>query len=317
MSRRRAHRSRASAALLVGVAGLLTAAAPAGAYLRDFTVKQQTSAFNNNSPKRELVPVTGCPGPIIGGAAFVSPGLPNLGLLRLQPFGGLLTGATETDSETPSWRLFSRAFCVGNTGVAPNVSGNPASYLKDLSYVTQLSSNNSSTTKSVVAKCPGGSTAIGGGGRLLAASSNVAFNAMQRVQGNTAWRVGAREVDSTNVNWQVLATAICADITSPTGVYLGDGVAPNYGFTQQVNPSTGYTSTSPKVVMRTCAVGYRVIGGGAWVLGFGFDSPVSPKVVVTRSSLGVNARTWIAEARETDDTPAEWRLNASVACAKG
>jgi hypothetical protein len=311
-----AHRSRATTALLVAAMGLLIAAAPAGAYLRDLTVRQDSTGTNSNSPKRDLVSVVGCPGPIIGGGAFVSPALPNLGLNQVMPFGGLLTGASETDSEAAAWRLLSRAFCVANTGQTPNASGNPAQYLKALSYASDTSGNNSLPLKTETAKCPAGKTVIGGGARILAASSNFGFVALQRIQANTAWRAVAHEVDQDNSNWQLSALAICADVSSPSASanYVGNAVGPNYGLTQQFNPPTAFNSVSPKTLVRTCPPGSFVIGGGARVSGNAFSDPPPGKVVFTRSSLGA-ANQWIAEARETDPTNASWRLNAHVSCA--
>lgn len=316
MSRRTAHRSRAVCALLIAGLALLIAAAPAGAYLRDLTVKQQSTGLNSNSPKRELVPVTGCPGPIIGGGAFVSPALPNLGLNQVLPFGGLLTGASETDSESAAWRLLSRAFCVANTGQTPNASGNPAQYLKALSYAFDTTGNNSLPLKTATAKCPAGKTVVGGGARILAASSNLGLRALQRVQANTAWRAVASEVDQDNSNWQLTGVAICADVSSPSASanYVGNAVPPGFGLTQQFNPPTAFNSVSPKTLVRTCPPGSFVVGGGARVSGNAFDDPPSSKVLVTRSSLGASNQ-WIAEARETDPTGASWRLNAHVACA--
>jgi hypothetical protein len=295
--------------------GLLIAAAPASAYLRNLTVRQQSTGLNSNSLKRELVSVVGCPGPIIGGAAYVSPNLPNLGLNQVMPFGGLLTGASETDSESVSWRLFSRAFCVENTGQAPNVSGNPAPYLKALSYAFDSTGNNSLVIKTATAKCPAGKTVIGGGARILSATSNFSLVTLQRIQANTAWRAVAREVDQTNANWQLFTTAICADVSSPSGVanYLGHAGA-GFGYFSQVNPATAYNSISPKAIVRTCPAGYSVIGGGARVSGNAFDDPPSNKVVITRSDRGASNQ-WIAEARETDPTGASWRLNAAITCA--
>lgn len=307
---------RALGALLVSMAALLVFAAPAGAYLRDLTVQSRTTGVNSGSPKRELVAVTGCPGPVINGAATVGPGLPNVALNRLQPFGGLLTGAAETDSEPGAWSLASRAFCVANTGVTPSASGNPATYLKALGYGTSTSLRNSSGSKSVTARCPAGKTAIGGGGRILSTASEHGFTAMQRVDADTAWRVAAREVDATGARWQVSAVAICADLSTPstTANYVGNASGPSFGLYQQFSPSTAFNSASPKSVVRTCPAGSFVVGGGAWVLGSGFESPVPADVVITRSSLGA-VNSWIAEARETDPTGTAWRLNAYVACA--
>jgi hypothetical protein len=232
------------------------------------------------------------------------------------PFTGLVTGAAETNAETGSWQLLNDAFCVDNTGQAPRLSGNPAPYLKALSYKLQPTANDSVSLKTMTAQCPAGKTVIGGGARIVAGSSNFAFLALQRVLGNTGWRAVAHEVNPTSANWQVWVLAICANVSTPsaTANYVGNASPPSFGLTRQFPPPTAFNSISPKTLVRTCPPGSYVVGGGARVSGNTTDVAAPRGVVITRSSLGT-ARQWIAEARETDPTVAGWRLNAHVSCA--
>jgi hypothetical protein len=305
-------RVRAATMVLVGVLGSLVAAAPASAYLRDFKVVPDSTQTNSQDLKSGLVSVQPCGGVYFGGAAFVKPPLGNVGLTELMPFGGLLYGAAETDSASASWSVEARAFCAQQTSTPP-AQGSAAPYIKGVQIVREESSGlNSAPVKTAIVKCPAGKSAISGGGAINAATSNVAFTSMQRIAGGTSWRVTAHEVDSTSVNWKVEARAVCANITteSPYAEYVGGPVS------QVFNPPLPLSSSSTKTIVRTCPPGTYLVGGGARVLGPGFDT-TTKDVVITRSQplyTGISNK-WVAEARETDPISASWALNAYIACA--
>jgi hypothetical protein len=311
---RKVVRARITAVFLAALASLVVAA-PAGAFLRDLTVKNGSSPTSSSTTKSDLVSVAGCPGPIIGGAISMSPAFPNLGVQQLMPFGGLLFGASETDSEAGAWTVNARAFCVRNTGTPPP-AGAAGPYLKGLTYALGATGNNSNPLKTVIVTCPAGRTVISGGGQIASVGSDLALTSMGRVKAGTGWRVTGREVDATNVNWQLSAVAVCANVTTETATadYLGNAVGPAFGFAQIFNPPSTFTSVSPRTIVRTCPPGTRVVGGGARVAGNQFGDPAPSDVAITRSEPG-SSTTWVAEARETDPTNSAWRINANISCA--
>ena len=305
-------RTRQTVALLVVSISLLVAAVPADAYLRNLTVRSKVTPSTSSTFKTDLVPVAGCPGPIFGGGAFVSPGFANLGLTQTMPFGGLLTGAAETDPVAGSWRLSSRAFCAEQVGGLPQ-AGETGPFFKFMQFYGRTSANNSSEVKTVIAQCPAPNIAITGGGEIDSAVSKQAFQSHQRVNGGTAWRVVAREIDPTNANWAVKASVVCVNATTPSNLprFIGPTA-------QQFNPPTAFNSNSPKTLLRQCPPPQEAIGGGARATGAGFDDPPPRGVVITRSvgAYIINGKyTWVTEARETKPTNQSWRLNANVTCA--
>lgn len=296
---------RALLAVLITVLASLAAVAPASAYFRNYTVVSNSTPMNSVTLKSGLVSVGGCPGPIFGGGASITPVLPNLGLHTAKQFGGYQFGGAETDGESPRWAVNGRGFCGENTATPPPAGGAGA-YFKALQIVSRTSGFNSLPVKTAVARCPAGKTAITGGAELSDTTSDIALVSLGRTEGGRSWRVIAHEVDSTTARWSVEADATCANITTETATadYLN-------GYTSQVNPSTPSNSDSPKTITRTCPAGTPyVIGGGAGVLGN------TPKVVITRSSPGAAglSNTWTVVARETDPTAAAWALNASISC---
>jgi len=290
----------------------LIAAAPASAYLRNFHVAQGASPSNSTPIKGLVLPVGLCGGigtGYIGGFAFVSPPLTNLAITEMQPFGGFLYGGSATDTQPGNWRVFVRGLCAENTAAAPTM-GNAATYVKGLTYRSSTSSSNSVPVKSATTKCPTGKTAIGGGARMTGVTSNVALLGVQRVIGVTAVRAAAHEVDPTGVSWKIRAIAICANITNatPTTDYINNVY-------QVVNPPLSPGSGPSRTIFRPCAPGYVVVGGGARVLGPGFENS-NRDVALVRSEPFFNGSVWgwLGEARETDPTSGTWTINAAVTC---
>jgi len=297
--------------MLAAAAGLLIAAAPASAatYLRDFSVAQTSSAMSSSSTK---LAISACAGKnAIGGAAFVRPAtLGNLGLSSVGVSATKsLAGAGETDSESASWRLFGRTFCVLTTS-GPLTAGAAAPYVKAVGIARAHSANNSAPVKSVTATCPKGKAAISGGGRIGPPNLDVAFTAMQRA-GARAWRVSAHEVDPTGARWTVFASVVCANISTETATanYAAGYASP--GSASPVN------STSLRSVAPSCPGGWYVVGGGAYVEGATLGSPAPNDVALTSSEPtggGGSSTAWIAIAHETDPTSQSWRIVAGVIC---
>jgi hypothetical protein len=290
----------------------LAVAAPAGAYLRDFTSTQVLTPSNSNTIKSlNFV----CPGgkTAIGTGAGI-PLISNLGIDNLWVFFGqkaVFDGAAETDSESLSWALTDRAWCATSTAVKPNTGG-AATYIKNVTIVRNQSSSNSNYAKSVVAKCPAESpTAIGGGGKIEG-SNDVAFDQIQRLSGGTQLRIKAHEVDATTASWDVEAHAICANTTS--------AVATNtYADAVVSQESAVGLSSLNKSTTANCPAGKFAVGGGALLAGPGLNfPPPDPNVVITESRPAGDstaATGWTASAVETDPTGATWRLQVRAVCA--
>lgn len=311
MALRKAVRRRIAVAVILAATASLMLAGPASAYLRNFNVISGSGPFNSLTPKGELLSVQPCVNGYIGGGAFVSPTLPNLGLTEMMPFGGFLYGAAETDSESAKWKVFGRGYCVENTNQPPPIN-NAANYVKAVSVSTANSVDNSLPSKSALVKCPGNRSVISGGGRIVSSSPDLAMTSIQRIVGGTTLRVTVHEVDATDASWHVEARAVCANITkeTPTVDYVGNGLTVVY------NPPTT-ASSADKSLTRTCPPGTAIVGGGARVMGAAtFENNVND-VVITRSEPVSNGQpnAWIASARETDPINTSWRLNVFIACA--
>jgi hypothetical protein len=297
---------RIAAASLAAATALLTGAttAPAGG-LRDFSVVPVGSSLTS-SASRTLT--AGCPATkyALGGAAFVSPALGNLGLFSAGVAGpNWVAGAGETDSESAAWRLNARAFCAVYTATPPPLNG-AAGYAKAVEIVRKHSDSSSAPGRAVTVPCPGGKTAISGGGRIAPPNIDVGLTALQRVNANTAWRVAAHEVDATGAEWTLYASVICANVTTetPTSDYATGYASPNMQFPLSSMP---LQSVAP-----SCQGGAFTVGGGALVQGATPGQPPPSGVVLTSSEpLGAG---WLAIAHETDPTTATWRVSATAIC---
>lgn len=306
-------RGRKVTAGLAAAIGLLIAATPASAWLRDFEVVQSNSPTSSSAVK--TLNVSCPPGKsALGAAALVSPLLGNLGLQYLAPPppGDRGTvGAAETDSVTAGWTLRGRALCATAVNTPPP-QGGAASYVKGVQIVRRTSGLSSETTRTLTVDCPAGKTAISGGGRLEPLSPSLAFTSMQRVAGGTAWRVQAQEVDALAAGWRVHASAICANVTTET--QTAEYAGPTLAGPDLIGP----TSSNPlQSVSRSCPPGALVVGGGSAVLAAPGQTRPSD-VVITASEpagTGSTASAWLVIARETDPTPRVWRVAARALCA--
>jgi hypothetical protein len=308
---RRSSRSRQVVVTVVVLAvGSLCAAAPAGAYLKDFQAVSVSTPSNSNAIKSQQFTCPGGKSAISVGASI--PAIPNLGLSTLARFSnGFFDRANETDSEPLSWALTIRAWCALITNTKPNVGG-AATYIKNVSIERNQSSSNSNAFKSVQATCPAGSTTvIGGGGFIDGATNDVAFDSVQRLQQGRVLRVKAHETDPTDGSWAVEAHAVCADTTNApsTNVYA-DAV---------VTPSVTATSSVNKTLTATCPAGKSIVGGAAATLSPPPGTALPPPDVVLKQSRpagnGSTADGWVATAVEVDPTAASWQLQVLAVCA--
>lgn len=301
-------RTRVVTALVSAVVVALIAAAPAGAYLRDFQTVGLSSLNNSTTVKSVSVPCPPGKFALGAGGAVISP-FGNLGLDNLWVFFGqfrAFNGGAETDAIASRWLVTGRVFCATQVPAVPPGGGAP--FIKNVSLVTHTSGANSNPFKTSVATCPTGSSAIGGGGDLNGATNDLAFDSVRRAAAS-GFRVRAHEVDFTNVSWSVTATAICANITNtpPGSQYVG--------VTPIVGPDTGpgplHTGTAATTA--TCPGGKRIIGGGAYLTGVTAGSPPPADLVLT-ASRPINNTQWFGEARDTDPPGAGYHLQVRAVC---
>jgi hypothetical protein len=93
--------------------------------------------------------------------------------------------------------------------------------LKNVTYVTETSVNDSANAKSVTATCPVGKEVLGGGVKINGGSTDpkagvapsVSAPVTSATNSRVGWEAGGREIGSEeNLNWQVVAYAICAEL---------------------------------------------------------------------------------------------------------
>lgn len=92
--------------------------------------------------------------------------------------------------------------------------------LKNVTYVTETSVNDSEPTKTVTATCPTGKEALGGGVKINGGSTDpkagvapsVSAPVTSATNSRVGWEAGGREIGEENLNWQVVAYAICAQL---------------------------------------------------------------------------------------------------------
>jgi hypothetical protein len=307
---------RARNALLAATVGSLLASAPAPGYLRDFTVAPATSSAASSSLHKTL-PLQ-CLGHELGSSAAVRPTLSDLGLTD---FGGYLraerdvfpgAGAAETDETTASWSLTGEVFCATGTSAPPPFEA-AGRYLKAVEIARARSPSSSAGAKSATTSCPAGKTAISGGAQIVAGSPDVALDAVQRTGGGSGWRASAHEVDPTDAGWQIVASAVCANVTTETDTtdYVS-GVSRTGTYGQ---PGSG----RPQTINLSCPPGKSVLGGSAHIKAPSASGFGPPDVVLTSSypfGDGPTATSWTATARETDPTVGAWRLGGVVLCAE-
>jgi hypothetical protein len=304
-------RRRCALGLVILVSGMLLAAAPAAAYLRDFQLVSAGSLPGSTTIRAALP--TCPPGKIaIGTGARLLPPFANVGLDRLLlDFGARrgFVGGAETDANLGRWRVSGRAFCAQDTAAVPTAGAN-ASYLKHRSTASAVSPNTSAPSHEAVANCPSGANAVGGGGYVLGPTTKLALDTLQLARpGGTGWRVRAHEVDPTGAAWHVVSFAICANYTTstPTGPYFGpkEDAITSY--------SSSATGTGQVSATATCQLpGTSAIGGGAAVQGATPLGPPPADVALTYSFPGPNA--WVARAQDTDPSATPYRLLSVVVC---
>ena len=298
---------RIAATLAIAVTGGVVPSTGAWGWATGFSVAQGGSATNSLGAKSASA---SCPSGAgaVGVAAFVSPVLANLGLTQLRGGASVSVRAAETDSESSGWSVSTRAFCLYQQSFAPT-AGNAASFVKGVQVVEHWSASNSNDTKTVSVSCPAGKSVISGGGTLGTSTLDLALTSLQRM-GGSAWRVSAREVDSTGSQWRVRAAAVCANITTET--QTADYVNANGG----QRPSVDSGSGSPPVALRSasCSAGRIVVGGFAEILNSAGTGAGPNGVVLIGSAPSAGGTSWSALAHETDPTDQAWRLVVRAIC---
>ena len=92
-----------------------------------------------------------------------------------------------------------------------------AQLVRNVTYLSQLSSEDSEETKTITAECPSGKSAIAGGARLAGELKSVALTGSSPfVAGNgsrTGWSAFAHETGTGQVeSWSIEAFAVCAEL---------------------------------------------------------------------------------------------------------
>ena len=287
--------------------GMLVAAAPASAYLRDFQI---TYSGHFDALPVKAVSATCLPGKqAIGGGGWVRPAHINLGLHRLSVNGPTaFAGAGRTGPGFSGSYINVQAYCATSVGIVPLGGGAP--FLKQRQLTSARGVFDSRSPKSQAALCPAGSSVIGGGGQISSASPDIALTEMFRIS-DGAWRVSAHEVDFTNVPWSLTAYAICANTTTvPPGASFVGGAGI---FTPDTGPGPLRFGTTLPAFARCPPNGTKIIGGGALLTGATAGSP-PPADVVLIASVPTNDTMWGAQARDTQPPFQGYRLQVSAVC---
>jgi hypothetical protein len=172
---------------------------------------------------------------VIGGSTRVrvnaaGPGPDGFTVLAVEPTGG-------TDDQ---WQLVVSALCA------------PTASVPGLLYVSAFSAMDSAASHSATVECPGGRRVVGMGG--LVDSNNIGQDRLTLAgirpdAGLTALTAVGYETDLGFAGyWRVKATAACA--YAPAGL------------TRVGAASTGFDSTSPKLVRAACPAGTTVLSAG-------------------------------------------------------
>jgi hypothetical protein len=318
------------AAAVATVAVFASAAAPAGAWLRDFEARADRDPLTTST--RKTVSVV-CPGGkrAIGSGAFAGGVVRELALSKVWvDFGSrtVLGAAAATDTQLDRWSLESSAWCVAESAVRPSLATG-APYVKDVTIVRSRSAFGSEFLKGAFARCPAGSTAIGGGFQIAGANMQVAADRVDHPPGGArnAISAAAHETDASAESWAIEADAICANITTAvsTRTYAGGRTRFSTTSPSRVESvplsgpvSTFLTDSRNRTVVASCPPNQFVVGGGATVRMSGTGELVAPNdVALTMSRPGggeATSSTWVARAVEVDPTPALWQLQARAVC---
>ena len=302
----------------------LVAAAPAGAYLRDFQTFQGQGTPSSD-PVRTTI--TGCPtGRSIlgaGASAFASSGvdISGVGLTRMHPIPAApprsflgtnaSIGAVEAEPTVGSWSLFTQVQCATRTDTAPTEATN-GPYVKDVFIASTATAFDSTSPKQVSTACQGGRRSIGGGFRIQTTSGRPAKMAIRRaVRIDGGFVVNAHETVPTSASWHVIAFAVCANLGN-VGARLANYAIPA---SDTDTVSVADVNRDFKTAFAQCPAGQFPIGGGGQVLGHTAGTAPPGDVVLVGSWPYREARGWFVEAAEETPTPRNWRVAARVICA--
>jgi hypothetical protein len=309
-------RSRAWA-WLAGAILALVVPATASAFLKDVQEVVQQHVSTSTPTQNETL---NCPASktwIATGATAFGLEDTELGLFQMGPVGidfdSFFGEAAETDPLDGNWSLTVHGICVQPTATPPPAGG-AGTYVKDVK-VKRAISVFSSSDKAILAECKGGRSPIAGGGGIFTKGANkgVAFNALSPPASPAAWSATAQETDPTGHDWKLSASVVCADLFNETDTsnYAGP-------FTQSNRATSAVNSKPTKTISQNCPDAYRVVGGGALIRDATKGFVGDPDVVITRSEPAKikhgQAKRWVAEATELDNTDLEWSVEAYIVC---
>jgi hypothetical protein len=130
---------------------------------------------------------------------------------------GQLGGQVVTEPKIKNGAVSESKLASGAVSSSKLTSSFLAQLVRNVTYVSQLSSEDSEETKTITAECPSGKSAIAGGARLGGELKSVALTGSNPfVAGNgsrTGWSAFAHETGTGQVeSWSVEAFAVCAEL---------------------------------------------------------------------------------------------------------
>jgi hypothetical protein len=217
-----------------------------------------------------------------------------------------------------SWRLGVEAYCTDDSPVTPPESG-LGRLLKGVQVVTATGSRSTERARTVEANCPAGKAVIGGGGGREG-PARIVMTELRRANvspgGGGSFRASVRAVAFADEPWAPVASAVCADVRTPTSPDARDYVQ------VLVSPvaTTGLGSWAAVTKSATCLSTHVVVGGGAravTLVGGRYPAPAPPEVVLSSSQPFTQpVQGWSASAVEARPTNAQWALVVRAVCAQ-
>jgi len=130
---------------------------------------------------------------------------------------GQLGGQVVTEPKIKNGAVSESKLGSGSVSSSKLTSSFIGQLVRNVTYVSQLSSEDSEETKTITAECPSGKSAIAGGARLGGELKSVALTGSSPfVAGNgsrTGWSAFAHETGTGQVeSWSLEAFAVCAEL---------------------------------------------------------------------------------------------------------
>ncbi|BCJ68675.1 hypothetical protein [Polymorphospora rubra] len=222
---------------------------------------------------------------VLGGGGRIGGAVPEqVGMDFMLPLadgnGFSVTGREDETGTNETWSVTATALCAPAPAGYEVVSGISAPASVDENWHT--------------VPCPFGKVALGAGGAVIGANNSEILLEDLRIDTGSVTVAGAEDGTGFAGNWQIQATAICADQPA--------------GYERRLNDS-GYDSVSSKSVTVTCSPGRQVHGIGAEILGGNGEVRLTAAHAPDTTSV-------IASAVEDEDGfGGSWKVRAFAICA--